>query len=450
MKLLVLGYDGYAHALTWKLFNSPQATDIICAPGNGGTSQLVPQLDIDVRRASEIAHWAFKEHVDLIVPASSEASVHGLANEAVALHIGVCGPPQRAARLLLSRCAAKELLLRHNLPTAHGQAFQSRTTAEKYLAAQPLPVVLKADHPALGGGIYHDRYSALTALRELFEARPLEGTNDGVVIEALLSGMQVSFSAFTDGQTAVSLLPARLYDRLNDGDAGPYAPGMGACTGTSTYTRKLTDYLHQRLMLPTVAALRHDDLSYWGILGLDCIVTPEGPRIVTLRSDMRDMEAQVVLPRLEDDLMDLVQATIARRLDQLPPLRWREEASVGIALVVQGYPNHFPVGSSIQGLPELEPGTLVFHDQTHNPLGLEYQPAGHRGPDTFARLIMGMGRPGTTITTTGGHVLTVVGTGATLDEARARALQSATRIDFAGRHFRHDIGAGAFGERYSS
>jgi phosphoribosylamine--glycine ligase len=282
-------------------------------------------------------------------------------------------------------------------------------------------------------------------VRDLFEARPLEGTNDGVVIEALLSGMRVSFSAFTDGHTAVPLLPARLYDWLNDGDEGPYAPGMGACTSTSTYTRKLTDYLHQRLMLPTVAALRQDDLPYWGILGLDCIVTPEGPRIVTLRSDMRDMEAQVVLPRLENDLLDLVQATITRRLDQLPPLRWREEASVGIALVVQGYPNHFPVGSAIRGLTELEPGTLVFHDQTHNPLGLEYQPAGHRGPDAFVRLIMGMERPGTTITTTGGHVLTVVAMGANLNEARERALQNASRIDFAGRHFRHDIGAGAFG-----
>jgi phosphoribosylamine--glycine ligase len=160
---------------------------------------------------------------------------------------------------------------------------------------------------------------------------------------------------------------------------------------------------------------------------------------------MRDMEAQVVLPRLENDLLDLVQATIARRLDQLPPLRWREEASVGIALVVQGYPNHFPVGSTITGLTELEPGTLVFHDQTHNPLGLEYQPAGHRGPAVLSRLIMGMEPPGSTITTTGGHVLTVVAPGATLDEARARALQSAAQIDFVGRHYRQDIGVGAFG-----
>jgi phosphoribosylamine--glycine ligase len=445
MKLLVLGYDGYAHALTWKLFNSPQATDIVCAPGNGGTSQLVPQLDLDVRRVAEVAHWAFKEHVDLILPASSEALHAGLTNEAVSLQVGVCGPPEQTVRRLLSRCAAKEFLLRHSLPTAHGQAFHSRTTAEKYLATQPLPVVLKADHPTLGGGSYSDRYSALSALRELFEARTLEGTNDGVVIEALLAGIRVSFSAFTDGQTAVPLLPARIYDQLHDGDTGPHAPGMGACTSTSTYTRKLADYLHQRLMLPIVAALRQENLPYWGILGIDCIVTSEGPRIVTLRSDMRDMEAQVVLPRLEDDLLTLVQATISRRLDQLPPLRWRDEASVGIALVVQGYPNHFPVGSSISGLTTLEPGTLVFHDQTHNPLGLEYQPAGHRGPDTLARLIMGMEGPGSTITTTGGHVLTVVATGATLGEARSRALQSAAQIDFAGRHYRHDIGVQAFG-----
>lgn len=445
MKVLVIGRDGRAHALVWKLFDSPQVTEVVCAPGNGGTSQLVPRIDIPPEQVETIAHWAFKENTDVLIPASSDTLSAGLVDEVVSLHIGVFGPPQRATRIEQSRCFAKEFLLRHGLPTAPGQAFTKLSTAEKYLAAQALPLVIKADHPAVGSGIYNDRYSALTSLRDLFETRLLEGHNDGVVIEAFLPGVRVSFSAITDGYTALPLLPTRIYDRWGEGDTGAVAPGMGAHTGTSTYARKLADYLHQRLIVPTIKALREENLPYWGILGIDCIITSAGPRITAFRCSLSDMEAQVVLPRLEDDLLPIIQSAITRRLDQLPPLRWRDEATVGITLVVQGYPHHFPIGSTIDGLAQVDPGVLVFHDQTNNPLALEYRPKAHRGPDPFTKLIMGLPGPGSTITTTGGHVLTVVAFGGTLNGARGRALINAERIAFTGRYYRGDIGQREFG-----
>jgi phosphoribosylamine--glycine ligase len=446
MKVLVLGQDGRAHAFVWKLFNSPGADELICAPGNGGISQLSPLLDVQPQQVREIANWCFQENIDIIMPISSQALSAGLVDELVSLHLGVCGPPQGSTHLARSRCYAKEFLLRHNLPTARGQPFTRLATAEKYLAAQTLPVMLKADHPDVPNSVYHDRYAALTGLRDLFGARTIEGDSEGVVIEEFLPGMQVSFSCFTDGKTVLPLLPTRMYNHLEAGDRGDFAAGMGAHTSTSAYAHKLKDYMHQKLMLPIIAALQSENLPYWGILGIDCIITQRGPRITTLRCGMNDMEAQVVLPRLEDDLLPIIQATIAHRLHTVPPLHWRDEATVGIALVPQGYPHHFAVGNPIGGLTEIEQGILVFHHETHNPFGMEYNPASHRGPDPLARLLMGAGSStnAAAMTTTGGHVLTDVARGATLQEAHQRAVLNAERITFAGRLFRNDIGAQDF------
>ncbi len=443
MKVLVVGEDGHAHALVWKLFNSPQTDDIVCAPGNGGTSQLVPSTTIDTGNVTDIASWAFAENIDVIVPVSSQPIYAGLVDEVVSMQVGVCAPPQRSAQIARSRCAAKDFLLRHALPTPPGRSFSNLATAEKYLATQALPVVIKTDNPTLGGGTFYERYAAIHALHEFFNARAVEGANEGVVIESFLTGIHLSFSVFTDGHTSLPLLPTRVYGRFSEEKEAAYAPGMGAHTSTSMYARRLMTYLHQQLMMPLVAALQADGLPYWGILGIDCVVTSNGPRITGVRTSMRDMEAQVVLPRLEDDLVPILQATITRRLDQLPPLNWRDVASIGIALVTHGYPNHFPVGSEIQGLTDVDRGVLVFHDQTHNSLAMEYRPTAQRhGLANIARtIIMGSGpQSGARITTTGGHVATVVAMGATLQGARGRALLNAERITFAGRYYRDDIG----------
>ncbi|MFL5801083.1 MAG: phosphoribosylamine--glycine ligase [Roseiflexaceae bacterium] len=445
MKVLVLGGDGRAHTLIWKLFNSSQVSDLICAPGNGGIGQLAPSVDLDANDGAAVARWAFDEGIDVIVPADSRSLQAGLVDEVVSFHIGVCGPPQRSAALSHSRCRAKEFMLRHGLPTAPGRAFDNRTTAEQYLASQPLPVMIKADHPAGGEAAYSDRYAALEGLRELFAARPLEANSTGVVIESYMTGPRVVLSAFTDGRTAVPLLPVRLYDLLDEGDRGPRAPGMGAHTSASLFAQRLGAYLHEKLILPIVAALAQDELPYWGILGIDCVITSGGPRLTALRCSMHEGEAQVVLPRLEDDLLPWVQATTARRLHELPPPRWAATPSVGIGLVARGYPHHYPVGGPVQGIEDLDKGVLAFHSATENLSGLRYAPRTSSGPLSFALpLFGGAATSGGMVRTTGGHVLTVVAMGATLAGARGRALINAERISFEGRQFRGDIGAKEF------
>ncbi|HWQ14526.1 MAG TPA: phosphoribosylglycinamide synthetase C domain-containing protein [Roseiflexaceae bacterium] len=449
MKILILGDDGRAHALAWKLLNSPLYPEVVCAPGNGGTAPMTLTVDLEVGDVRVVSRWAFDELFDLILPADSRPLHAGLAEEALSLQVGVCGGSQRAAALERSRCQAKEFMLRHRLPTAPGRAFTSLETAERYLAAQPLPVMIKADSPLAGEERFDDRYAALEGLRRIFANKPLEGQSDGVVVESALAGPRVALSAFVDGQAAAPMLAVRLYDRVEESDRGANAPGVGAHTGSSVFAQQLTRYLHERFILPVAAGLAQEGLPFWGILGVDCIITAEGPRLTAIRFSMREGEAQVVLPRLEDDLVPWLQAAIARRLGELPPLRWSATPTVGLGLFARGYPNFFPYGGAVRGLEELDEGVLAFHSATANPgATLRYTPRVNRGGALGSMLggLMGMGpHGGGVLHTTGGLALTLVTQSATLAGARARALVNADRVQFDGRTYRGDIAAKEFG-----
>lgn len=439
MKVLVLGGDGRAHALVWKLFNSPTVTDVVCAPGNGGTNQIAPSVDLDPNDAAAVARWAFEQQIDIIVPAESRPLHNGLVDEVVSFHIGVCGPSQRSAALERSRCRAKEFMLRHGLPCAPGRAFTNLAMAEKFLATAPLPAMIKADDPAGGEAVYTDRYAALRGLRDLFAAPSVAGGGDGVVIEQYLAGPRVALSAFVDGRTAVPLLVTRLYDQVEATEHGTSAAAPGAHTSISRYATLLTRFLHQKFILPILHGLAVEALPCWGLLGVDCIVTAEGPRLTAIRYSLREGEAQVVLPRLEDDLLPWVQAAIAQRLHELPAPRWKPHPSVGVGLIVRGYPHHFAVGGHISGLEALDDGVLAFHSATENPSGLRYAPRSGSSP------LFGLSAPPRgSVRVDGGHVLTVVATAPTLAEARAAALANAARIGFEGRRFRDDIGLNDF------
>ena len=441
MKLLVLGGDGRAHTMVWKLFNSPQAGEILCAPGNGGTGQLAPTVDLDPTLAAGVARFAFEENIDLIIPADGAALQAGVVDEAVSFQVGVCGPSQRSAVLERSRCATKAFLLRHQLPTPPGRPFADLVTAEKFLATQPMPVMIKADSPALGEAVYDDRFAALEGLRALFQAHPLVGRSDGVVIEAYVRGPRVVMSAFTDGRSAVPLLPTRLYDRVADDDSGEQAHGIGAHTNNSRYAGLLGDFLHTKMIAPIVAGLAGEGLPYWGLLSIDCVIAADGPKITALRTTFHEGEAQVVLPRLEDDLLPWVQAMIAQRLHELPPPRFAPVASVGLGLFAHGYPHYFASGGPISGLEDLDPGVLLFHSATENPAGLRHTPAASTG-GVFS--FGGSATLAPQLRASGGQPVTLVTTGATLAGARGRALINAERIHFEGRSYRESIAAREF------
>lgn len=454
MKILLLGDDGRAHALAWKLVNSPRSPEIICAPGNGGTAPFAPNAALDPTDANGLSRWTFEEQVDLVIPSSSLSLQAGLADEALSLQVGVWGASRRAAALEYSRCLAKEFLLRHGLPTAAGRAFTDLATAERYLATQPLPVMIKTDHPSGGEEIFADRYAALEGLRRLMATRSLDG-GAGVVVEAVLRGPRVAFSAFTDGRTAIPLLVARLYDRVETGDQGAQASGVGAHTSNSKFAQQLARYLLEKFIQPAMAGLERDGLPCWGILGVDCIITPEGPRATGIRFGFREGEAQVVLPRLEDDLLPWIEASITRRLHELPPPSWTITPSVGLGMMTRGYPNFFPTGGQIQGLDEIEPGVMVFHSATTNPAAVvPYVSRASSGRSSSSALssmlggLLGMGNAPAGfggLRVSGGLVLTVVAQGVSLPSARTRAMINADRISFEACIYRADIGEREFG-----
>lgn len=455
MRILLLGDDGRAHALAWKLINSPRSPEVICAPGNGGTAPFAPSVTLDATDAAGLSRWTFEEQIDLVIPASSAPLHAGLVDEVLSLHIGVWGASRRAAALERSRCLAKEFMIRHGIPTAHGRPFTDLATAERYLATLPLPVMIKTDHPSGGEEIFDDRYAALEGLRRLFAARSLDG-GEGVVIESALHGPRVALSALTDGRTAVPLLATRLYDRVEEGDRGAQARGIGAHASNSTFAQRLTRYLHEKFILPFVAGLEKEGLPCWGLIGVDCIITNEGPRATALRFSFREGEAQVVLPRLEDDLIPWIEASITRRLHELPPPTWTATSSVGLGLMARGYPNFFPTGGRVRGLEDVEPGVMVFHSATTNPAATApyvSRVASSRGSstDALSSMIGGLlGMGGTPqgwggLRTTGGLVATVVAQGVSLPGARGRALVNADRVQFEGRTYRSDIGERDFG-----
>ncbi len=450
MKLLLLGDDARAHTLVARLIESARAPEVVCAPGNGGTAPLAATLALDVTDPVLIARVCFEEFFDLVIPADSRPLRHGLADEALGLQVGVCGAAQRTTTIEYSRCALRAFVERHEIAAPAGRAFADLDTAERYLAGQRLPVVIKPDSPDSGEERFDDRYSAIEALRNIFAAQKLDG-GAGVVIEEPIDGPVVALTAFADGIITVPMLATRRYDRVADGDTGAYAVGVGAHTGSSALARELTRYLHTQFIQPIAAALAADDLPCWGMLGVDCVITATGPRLTAIRFSLSPAEAETVLIRLEDDLLLWLEATHSRRLSLLPPPRWSETPSVTIGLMARGYPGFFPYGGPVSGLTELDEGVRVTHNATIHPAAtFSYTTRAPQGSALAAMIggLMGMGTGGGAngpLRTTGGLPLRLTVQAGTLAGARGRALLNAERIQFEGRTFRSDIGMKEFG-----
>ncbi len=425
MKLAVIGADGRAHALTWKLFNSPHVSTLDCLPGNGGTAPLSPRRDPFAPDASDgvsaMIGWAFREQVDLVVDAAGQLLTGGLADELAPLTVGALGPTRATALLLGSRCRTKDLLLRHTIPTAPGQAFTDAETAEKALATYALPVRIRANAPDGGEEVYTERLAAIEGVRALFAAHTSSDLVPGVVIEQVLTGPRISITALTDGTACVPFLPVHHADGVEPVWA----------TGVSRYATLLRSFLLQNVLQPVMAALTAEGLEVRGVLGADCIITSQGPRVTALRGQFAPGEAEVVLPRLQDDLVPLIAATLAGNLASAPAPTFHEQATVGIGLVGAGYPHHYAMGGPIGGLDMLDAGVLAFHNATEPPL-----PANAPARRSW------FGRNDTAADplprVAGGHVLTLVAQADSVATAWERAQRNATLVQFEGRTYRED------------
>ncbi len=340
----------------------------------------------------------------------------GIADYFQAIGIPIFGPTRQATQIESSKAFAKELMQKYGIPCARSASFAEYSRAKEYIQQQTLPIVIKADGLAAGKGVIvaDSIPHALEALSSIMESKTLGAAGDTVVIEECLSGKEMSSFAFTDGKTVVPMVDACDYKRIYDGDQGPNTGGMGSYSPPSFYTPELAKIVTKTIMEPAVRAMAQEKRPYKGVLYGGLMITNEGTKVLEFNARFGDPEAQVTLPRLKTDLVDIILAVTSGNLNQVN-VEWSEDACVGVVMASAGYPGSYKIGFPISGLDSLDEDILVFHAGTK------------------------VGSERRQVLTNGGRVLTVVATGKTIAEAREKVYANISRIHFEGCHYRKDI-----------
>ncbi len=416
MKLLVIGNGAREHAIAWKLRQSPQVDEILIAPGNAGTARLGSNLPVQATDAAGLLEAANRHGVDLTVVGPEAPLQAGVVDLFQKNGLAIAGPTQAAARLETSKAFAKEFMKRHNIPCAQSVTFDSYPEAQRFLDSRNAPIVIKADGLAAGKGVVvaASKDAASAALDDLMNRRTLGDSGATVVIEEYLEGREVSVFAFSDGQHISPLVSACDYKRAYDGDAGPNTGGMGSYSPVEFWTAELAQRVEKQVILPAVEGMAKEGHLYRGALYGGLAMTEDGPKVIEFNARLGDPEAQVILPRLDTDLVEIMQAIAKGNLSETQ-ISWNNRSCVAVAVASGGYPQSYETGFEIEGIGRSEETALVFHAGTKLDNGK--------------------------VLSDGGRVLTVVGQGGDLAEARQRAYDAAKLIRFHGNFYRSDIAA---------
>lgn len=417
MRILIIGNGGREHAIAWKLSQSPRITDLFVAPGNGGTNDLphCQNVDIAVNAFAELRDFAQREAIDLTVVGPEVPLVGGVVDFFAAANLPIFGPTAAAARLEGSKAFTKEFLLRHQIPTGNAAIFSDFDEAMRHLRNLDEPPVVKASGLAAGKGVILPEtleQAAAVVRSMLLEAR-FGASSETVVLEERLSGPELSVFAFCDGKDALIIPTAQDHKRLFDRDYGPNTGGMGAFSPSPLATPALMAQIEREIIRPTLAAAAEEGMPYQGILYAGLMLTEDGPKVIEFNCRFGDPETQAVLPLLESDLLDLIEATINGTLATATP-QWSTQAAMTVVMASRGYPGDYESGVEITGIAEAEAsGSLVFH------AGTKYMEE---------RLV-----------SAGGRVLAVTALGDSLATAAANVYYSIKKIQFNGAHYRKDI-----------
>ncbi len=400
----------------WKLAQSPKVKEIYVAPGNAGTAQIAYNLNTSPTEIESLAKTAREKRIDLTLIGPEAPLAEGIVDRFQGMGIPVFGPTKQATQIESSKVFAKELMQKYNIPCARSASFSKYTQAKEYIKQQTPPIVVKADGLAAGKGVTvaDSIPQALDTLSNIMEARAFGAAGDKVVIEEHLSGKEMSCFAFTDGNTVVPMVSACDYKPVFDGDQGPNTGGMGSYSPPHFFNPALDKTVKETILEPAVKAMHDEGRAYQGVLYGGLMITNDGAKVLEFNARFGDPEAQVTLPLLKTDLVDIMLAVIDNNLDQIN-VEWSRDACVGVVMASAGYPGSYKTGFPISGLDNLDKYILVFHAGTK--LGSE---------------------PGQVLTN-GGRVLTVVATGKTIAEAREKVYANIPRIHFEGCHYRKDI-----------
>lgn len=422
MDILVIGSGGREHTIIRKLRESPRVGKLYCAPGNGGISRDAECCNVNAMDKEGMLALAREKKVDMVFVAPDDPLGAGMVDFLEAMGFKCFGPNKLAAEIESSKVFSKGLMKKYGIPTAGYEVFTSPADALAYIKEQgKYPAVIKADGLAVGKGVIiaQDEQEAATALHSLMEEKIFGSSGDKVVVEEFLTGPEVSVLAFTDGHAMCPMVSSMDHKKAYDNDQGPNTGGMGTISPSPFYTEEIAKACMDTIFLPTMNAMNAEGRRFKGCLYFGLMLTPDGPKVIEYNCRFGDPETQVVLPRLETDLVDIIDAIADERLSELD-IKWSQEACACVIMASGGYPGSYEKGKLISGLDEdgQAQGVTVIHAGTKLEDGKFY--------------------------TAGGRVLGVTAKGKDLQEALDRAYKAVEKISFEGAFYRKDIGMTCF------
>ena len=419
MKVLIVGSGGREHAIAWKVAQSKKVDKIYCAPGNAGISEVAECVPIGAMEFDKLVAFAKEKEIDLTVIGMDDPLVGGIVDVFEKEGLRVFGPRKNAAILEGSKAFSKDLMKKYNIPTAAYETFTDPEKALEYLETAKMPIVLKADGLALGKGVLicQTLEEAKEGVKTLMMDKKFGSAGDEIVIEEFMTCREVSVLSFVDGNIVKIMSSAQDHKRAKDGDQGLNTGGMGNFSPSPFYTKEVDEFCKKYIYQPTVDAMKAEGRPFKGVIFFGLMLTPDGPKVLEYNARFGDPEAQVVLPRLENDIVDVFEACIDGTLDQVDLKFDNDRATVCVILASDGYPVEYKKGFPIEGLEKFKgkDDYYVFHS------GTKFNENGQ-------------------IVTNGGRVLGVTATGKDLKEARKKAYEATEWISFENKYMRHDIG----------
>lgn len=418
MKVLIVGSGGREHAIAWKIAQSSKVDKIYCAPGNAGIAEYAECVNIGAMEFDKLVSFAKEKQIDLTVIGMDDPLVGGVADAFEAEGLRVFGPRKNAAILEGSKAFSKDLMKKYHIPTAEYETFDSADAALAYLETADFPIVLKADGLALGKGVLicNNLEEAKDGVKTIMLDKQFGSAGNRLVIEEFLTGREVSVLSFVDGDAIKVMTSAQDHKRAKDGDMGLNTGGMGTFSPSPFYTTEIDKFCKKHIYQPTVDAMKAEGRIFKGIIFFGLMLTKKGPRVLEYNARFGDPETQVVLPRMKNDMIDVLEACIDGRLSEIN-LEFDDNAAVCVVLASDGYPEKYEKGFRISGFENFKEkdGFYVFH------AGTKFDAEGK-------------------IVTNGGRVLGVTATGEDLKAARSHAYEAVTWIDFDNKYCRSDIG----------
>lgn len=417
MKVLIVGGGGREHAIAASAAKSPKVDKIYCAPGNAGIGQIAECVPIGAMEFDKLAAFAKEQGIDFTIIGMDDPLAGGIVDVFEAEGLNVFGPRKNAAVLEGSKAFSKDLMKKYHIPTAAYETFDDPKDALAFLATANMPVVLKADGLALGKGVLicHTLEEAKAGVKSIMEDKTFGSAGNRMVVEEFMTGREVSVLSFTDGKTIRIMSSAQDHKRAKDGDQGLNTGGMGTFSPSPFYTKEVDEFCKKHIYQATVDAMAAEGRTYTGVIFFGLMLTEDGPKVLEYNARFGDPEAQVVLPRMKNDMIEVMEACTQGRLHEID-LAFEDNAAVCVVLASGGYPQSYEKGYPIQGLDAFD------------------------GKEDYYCFHAGTADKDGTIVTNGGRVLGVTAKGADLKEARQKAYEAAEWVDFEKKYMRHDIG----------